>query len=204
MKKRTRGIIEAAVELAEQGGFDAVRQRDVAANAGVALGTLYKRFRSKEDILVAALELDVEKLERRMDKYPAVGATPRQRTVAFFSTVTQGMCKKPNFTRAVVRAVASGQPEVAGMVAAFHGRMTGLIIGAMRGSGRPGAGNRTDDFPTPQEATLAVMLQNIWFASLVGWSGGLIGENDVIQQMEIAADLLLPNYKPAHKPELPE
>jgi AcrR family transcriptional regulator len=204
MKKRTRGIIEAAVELAEQGGFDAVRQRDVAANAGVALGTLYKRFRSKEDILVAALELDVEKLERRMDKHPAMGVTPRERTIAFFSTVTLGMCKKPNFTRAVVRAVASGQPEVAGMVAAFHGRMTGLIIGAMRGIGRPGAANRTDDFPTPQEATLAVMLQNIWFASLVGWSGGLIGEHDVIQQMEIAADLLLPGYKPAPAAQTPE
>ena len=35
------------MELAEEGGFEAVRLRDLASHADVALGTLYKRFRSK-------------------------------------------------------------------------------------------------------------------------------------------------------------
>ena len=52
---RGRRILKVAVELAERGGFDAVRQREVAAQAGVALGTLYKRFASKEELLMAAL-----------------------------------------------------------------------------------------------------------------------------------------------------
>ncbi len=60
-------IFDVAIELAEEGGYDNVRQRDVAARAGVALGTLYKRFRSKEDILSAALERETAKLERRME-----------------------------------------------------------------------------------------------------------------------------------------
>ena len=62
-EERARRIVDSAVELAEQGGFEAVRLRDVAAHAGVALGTLYRRFRSKEDLLVAA-RLDAE-VERR-------------------------------------------------------------------------------------------------------------------------------------------
>ena len=37
MEERSRRIVETAVELAEQGGFEAVRLRDVAAHAGVAL-----------------------------------------------------------------------------------------------------------------------------------------------------------------------
>ena len=48
--RRMRRIVDAAVELAEQGGFEAVRLRDVAERSDVALGTLYKYFRSKEDI----------------------------------------------------------------------------------------------------------------------------------------------------------
>src|SRR5262245_25646057 len=52
---RTRRIVDTAIELAEKGGFEAVRLRDVAAQAGVALGTLYRRFRSKEELLLAAL-----------------------------------------------------------------------------------------------------------------------------------------------------
>ena len=47
MEERARRILDAAIELAEQGGFEAVRLRDVAAQANVALGTLYRRFRSK-------------------------------------------------------------------------------------------------------------------------------------------------------------
>ena len=59
MEERSRRIVDAAIELAEQGGFEAVRLRDVAAHANVALGTLYRRFRSKEDLLLAALELQL-------------------------------------------------------------------------------------------------------------------------------------------------
>ena len=65
-EERTRRIVATAVELAEEGGFEAVRMRDVAAHAGVALGTFYKRFRSKEDLLIAALELESERLGRRL------------------------------------------------------------------------------------------------------------------------------------------
>ena len=61
VEERTRRIVETAVELAESGGFEAVRMRDVAAHAGVALGTFYKRFRSKEDLLVAALEMESDR-----------------------------------------------------------------------------------------------------------------------------------------------
>ena len=39
MEDRSRRIVETAIELAERGGFEAVRLRDVAAHAGVALGT---------------------------------------------------------------------------------------------------------------------------------------------------------------------
>ena len=41
MEDREARIIATAVALAEQGGFEAVRLRDVAAHAGVALGTNY-------------------------------------------------------------------------------------------------------------------------------------------------------------------
>jgi hypothetical protein len=34
------------------------------------------------------------------------------------------------------------------------------------------------------------MLQQMWFAALVGWSAGMFGENDVIEQVRRAAQLL--------------
>jgi TetR/AcrR family transcriptional regulator, cholesterol catabolism regulator len=187
LKDRRDRILDVAIDLAEEGGFENVRQRDVADQAGIALGTLYKSFSSKEDILCAALEREAQTLERKMEQKPAEGGTPAERLHAFFKIVTRAMCRKPKYARAVLRAMASGEPEVAANVAGYQERMNRIIIAAMRGPER--AGETTEI--TQREATVAVYLQRIWFASLVGWSGGLQGQNDVIEQMQTACDLLL-------------
>ncbi len=191
MKARRNKILDVAVNLAEEGGFDNVRQRDVAANAGVALGTLYKSFRSKEDLLSAALDREAEQLERRMETNPAKGDTPLERVVALFQIVTRALCRKPNYARAVLRAMASGVPEVAGNVAAYQGRMNGLIIAAMRGIGRLGYTEATTSPPTQDEMMLAFYLQQLWFASLVGWSAGLFDQTAIIDQVRTAGALLM-------------
>jgi AcrR family transcriptional regulator len=190
MKDRRDKILDVAVALAEEGGFENVRQRDVAANAGVALGTLYKRFRSKEEILCAALEREAEMLERRMEMKPALGKTPVDRVGSFFNTITRGMLRKPRFARAVIRAMASGEEGVAKTVASYQGRITGLIIAAMRGVGRLTFTDASEKPVNEKEIKLALLLQQLWFASLVGWSAGLVGQTDVIDQMKDAAMLI--------------
>ncbi len=191
MKDRRDDILDVAVALAEEGGFENVRQRDVAAKAGVALGTLYKRFRSKEEILCAALEREAVTLERRMEGAPAAGKTELDRLDSFFKTITRGMLRKPKFARAVLRAMASGEEGVAKTVASYQGRITGLVIAAMRGVGRLSFADAGTKPPTMNEIQLAALLQQIWFAALVGWSAGLIGPNDVTDQVKTAAALLI-------------
>ncbi len=191
MKDRRDRILDVAVELAEAGGFDNVRQRDVAAQAGVALGTLYKTFRSKEDILCAALEREAAALELRMEAHPAKGDLPAERLRSFFQTVTRGLCRKPNFTRAVLRAMASGEPEVAGNVAAYQGRVNGLIVAVLRGVGRLSLDELAAAPPNELESTVADMLQQIWFASLVGWSAGIISQIDMVERVDRAGRVLL-------------
>ena len=76
----------------------------VAARAGVALGTLYKRFRSKEDILSAALERETAKLERKLEKLPVKGGTMEDRLMAFYTVLTRALCRRPHFARALKKA----------------------------------------------------------------------------------------------------
>ena len=45
--RRHRRIVDAVIELAEKGGFEGVRLRDVAEVTEVALSTLYTYFHSK-------------------------------------------------------------------------------------------------------------------------------------------------------------
>jgi TetR/AcrR family transcriptional regulator, cholesterol catabolism regulator len=184
-------IFDVAIQLAEEGGYDNVRQRDVAARAGVALGTLYKRFRSKEDILSAALERDTAKLERKIEKAPVKGATVEDRLVGFYTVLTRALCRRPHFARAVLRAMASGQPEVARHVLAYQGRMNAMLIATMRGVGRLTYGDATAVPPTEREQTLATLLQQNWFASLIGWAAGLHSQTEVIDHVRTALRLYL-------------
>ena len=73
---RRRRVIEATLNLAGQGGFDAVQMRDVAAEAGVALGTVYRYFESKERLLLEANVEQVEELGARLAERPPVGELP--------------------------------------------------------------------------------------------------------------------------------
>ncbi|MFN2378454.1 MAG: TetR/AcrR family transcriptional regulator [Candidatus Binatia bacterium] len=200
MNPRARRIVDTAIELAEKGGFEAVRLRDVAAEADVALGTLYRYFRSKEDMLIAALNSEVEGLEARIQARPMSGDTPLARVDAFFRAATKGLMRRPRLARAILRAAASGDHELAEKVAAFHSRMSAMILAAMHGQPVVAAvsGNGAGDGPgaaaqvaTHDELAVAALLQHIWFSCLIGWAGGLMGQNDVIDRMGSATALLL-------------
>lgn len=187
MEERTRKIIETAMTLAEKGGFEAVRLRDVAAQSGVAIGTFYKRFRSKEDLLVAALDLEVSRMERRMQQAPTLDGSPEERVSFFFDAATKRLARKPMLARAVLKAVASGEPALAEKVARFHDRTVSMIIYALWGDGRANGASG----PTEEERQVAFILEQVWFTSLVGWTGGLHSKEDVIEHVRAAARLVL-------------
>ena len=188
---RTERIVDTAVELAEKGGFEAVRLRDVAAHAGVALGTLYRRFRSKEDLLIAALERECVQLQQRVAARPLKGETPLERVSSFFAVATRALCRRPNLARAVLRAVASGDPKLTKRVAGFHDLITELITTALRGTVGAKVSANGGGAPSERERTLAFVLQHVWFSTLVGWSGGLHGQAAVVEQVQAAAELML-------------
>jgi AcrR family transcriptional regulator len=188
MEERSRRIVETAVELAEEGGFEAVRLREVASHAGVALGTLYRRFRSKEDLLIAAMELETRDLERRLRQKPARGDTELERVTSFFGTATRGLLRRPNLARALVRAVASGDLELARRVGEFHTQMERMIVSALRGQG---SDEGQDEPPSELEQQVADTLEQVWFALLVGWSGGRHSQSALVEKMAVSAELVL-------------
>jgi AcrR family transcriptional regulator len=185
VNERARRIVETAVELAEQGGFEAVRLRDVAAESGAALGTVYRYFRSKEDLLVAALQMEIEQVRDRMSRRPPDGDTPIERVTGFFGIATRGLCRRPKLARAILRAVGSGEPELTKKVASFHSDMVAMVTQALRGSPEP------EPPETEFEENVCWILQHVWFAALVGWAGGLHGQSTVIDRLATAAELVL-------------
>jgi AcrR family transcriptional regulator len=186
----THDILDAAAELAAQGGFEQVRLRDVAARAGVALATLYKRFPSKEALLSADVARRSEALETAFLAAPPAGKTPRARLVEFFARATHQMIDKPGYGRAVIRAMASG-PESARHVVVHQGRMIAMVLASQRGVASLSGADLAVHPLTEREQIVAFLLLQIWFATMVGWSAGLSDGPGVDAQMARAIDVVL-------------
>ena len=198
--RRVRRIVDAAVALAEEGGFDGVRLRDVAEASGVALGTLYKYFRSKEDILLFAVVEEAERLETVIAARPPSGGSAQERTTEFFARATRGFTRRPNFARAVLRAIASGDHKTAVQVAGFHLRMARMIVAAIRGERPDIAKAITEPEGSEQEQAIVKILEHVWFSALVGWGGGLHPARTVTDQMRTTAAYLLGDSSRSQEP----
>ncbi|MFO0677947.1 MAG: TetR/AcrR family transcriptional regulator [Polyangiaceae bacterium] len=76
--KRER-ILDAAVRVFAQSGFHATRVSEVAKAAGVADGTIYLYFKSKDELLVSLFEDRVEKLLAYLaDELPKLEGAPER------------------------------------------------------------------------------------------------------------------------------
>ena len=191
--RRIRRIVDAAVDLAEQGGFDGVRLRDLAEASGVSLGTLYKYFHSKEDILVFAVNEGSQALEQVMAERPPKGDSAHARVTELFARATRGLVRQPGFARAALRSIASGDQSMAIPRAGFHLRMSRLIIAALRGEAPDLERDLSEPVGNDWERQVAQVLEHVWFASLLGWSNGLHPVKAVEDHMKGTIRLLLEN-----------
>ena len=75
-----KAILDAAVRLTKEGGFDKLNIRDVCAAAGVTTGAFYHHFSSKEDLLTQGFSSLDAYLEEAMGPYAS--APPLERLEA--------------------------------------------------------------------------------------------------------------------------
>ncbi|MCB9592746.1 MAG: TetR family transcriptional regulator [Sandaracinaceae bacterium] len=187
-KTRRSRIVEVAVKLSQGRDFDKVGLREVAEQAGVALGTLYKSFSSKEEIVGAAVQYQTTRLKRQFDKHPAKGDTPLERVDDLFARLTRALTRRPAFARTVLGAISTNHPDISGAVLEHDGETTRIVVAALRGTSPQDVDVAN---ATESEQTIAFLLRHIWFASMVGWSAGISGHAKVLADVHDAARLLL-------------
>jgi len=180
--------VDVALRLAKGRGFESVGLREVAEEAGVALGTLYKSFRSKEEIVSAAVGHQTFSLRKRFEEHPAEGATAAARVEDLFARMTRALCRRPAYARAVLTAITSGHADLVAAVVQHEGQMTRIIVGALRGVAAKGVNPSTY---TDDENTMALLLRQVWFAAMVGWAGKHHSQDVVVTQVALAARWLL-------------
>src|SRR5215471_4568225 len=101
-RERRKRILDATLELASRGGYEAVQMRAVADRADVALGTLYRYFPSKIHLLVSALASEFAHDVERSAVRATPGETPHERIMYVLNRRTRALQKQPQLTEALV------------------------------------------------------------------------------------------------------
>ena len=130
-------IMDAAIELIADQGFTATSVDDIAAAAGVAKGSVYYNFGSKNDVFEAVLVGGLERLTSTLESARA-GLEGKEALVALVAELLEQIRNHPNFAKllaAEVFRVGRAWQETVGHIRA---EVIEFYAGALR-EARPGA-----------------------------------------------------------------
>jgi AcrR family transcriptional regulator len=115
---RRRRIVDAALDALREQEYEQIQIRDVAQAAGVALGTLYRYFSSKEHLYAAVLQ-----------EWAAFGGTRRQRAAGAGAAervrrrthaIVRAIERQPQFYKVFVLLRTSTDPNARLLLAEFR------------------------------------------------------------------------------------
>lgn len=176
--QRRKRIVQAAAALASRGGVEAMQMRTVAERAGVALGTLYRYFPSKMDLVVAVVNEEIDLLEASFDRRPPRAAEPAGRAVEVLMRTTRGLMREPELAEALIHALLLSEVKTD-----FADRMVRLVL---RAAARVEEGEADEG-----HRTLVGALNSVWIMSMIDMLRGHATGDQVQARLEILAGRLL-------------
>ncbi|MCA2223067.1 TetR family transcriptional regulator [Nonomuraea aurantiaca] len=176
--QRRKRIVQAAAALASRGGVEAMQMRTVAERAGVALGTLYRYFPSKMDLVVAVVGEEIDLLESSIQRRPPSASTPAGRAVDVLMRATRGLMREPELADALIRSLIMAEVETP-----FGDRMTGLLLRV--------SADLTRERASEVQLDLAGSLSSVWVQELLEMLRGRRTYEQIQRRIEIAAARLV-------------
>jgi TetR/AcrR family transcriptional regulator, cholesterol catabolism regulator len=176
--QRRKRILQAAAALASRGGVEAMQMRTVAERAGVALGTLYRYFPSKMDLVVAVVNEEMDTLEASLDRRPPTAGTPAGRAVEALMRATRGLMREPELADALIRSLllSDVKTDLGDRMAAMLARV---------------AGNGT---PSAEHHVLLRSLSSVWVMEMIELLRSHGGDERIQSSLETAAERLLAGF----------
>lgn len=174
-EQRRRRILSSARGALALGGYDGLQMREVATDADVALGTLYRYFPSKEHLILSLMASDIRTMGERLGPDMIVGDTPAERITQVLHIAHQAMMRNSVVTAAHVRALVSGRAELTSVVAEVTTDMRDIIAGAV-GENDPADSSRT--------IAVADTLFDVWLGALVAWLTSPSDGDDLVAKLD--------------------
>lgn len=176
-RQRRARIVEAAIELMLATDYERIQMKDVSAIAGVALGTTYRYFASKEQLLAEALVA-------WSDRFPA-----------FEGTVQPGR-SVDQLKKAFRRAARAFEPHptVYGTILVLQATTDPLVVplyDRFAVSRQQAFARYLPDIPSPRRERIVDVMAAVLDVNLRAWALGRRPMQSVYTALDSAAELLL-------------
>ena len=177
-RARRERILDAALVLSRRRAFEQIQMKDVAEASGVALGTMYQYFSSKDHLFAEALVHWGEQLADNVHRRPLAGHDPAQRLGEVLHRAVRAFQQQPHLAKLVTALAVSSDPFAVEAIARLD-RTTGAVFrGALVGL----------DEPTAE--SMVRIIDHVMAGVLRLWSAGRISIAEVYSSLDEMVALL--------------
>jgi AcrR family transcriptional regulator len=184
IERRDR-IVRAARRLMVEVDYGKVQVRDVAEEAGVALGTLYRYFTSKDHLFACALLEWASGFGGRLDR--SSGVPPVERVKEVYRRAGRAFEREPRVFDVLLQLQASKDPDTAAVYTEFSRQQTEAFGAALA------------DIPSPDREDIVAVMSAVLSEGLRGRQAGLLSFAEVYARLDRTAELIL-GRKPTPRP----
>jgi TetR/AcrR family transcriptional regulator, cholesterol catabolism regulator len=175
---RRQRVIDAGLQLLEQRDYDQISVKDVAEGAGVALGTVYHYFSSKEHLFAEVLVTWAATLRTSLTRRPLVGNSPREKLTEALHRSVRAFQRQPQLARLIASLQLSTDPFAAEILDRLNLTTTSVYRELLDGI-------------EPDLARIIVRTAEAVFDSLLrSWSAGRLSVADLSNHLTEAVALL--------------
>ncbi|MGW6954117.1 TetR/AcrR family transcriptional regulator [Streptomyces chartreusis] len=180
---RRRLAIQAARELAIEGGPDAVHMRAVAERAGMTTVTLYRLVPSKVGLLSLVAMGEVSRYAAYNETHPIVGGTRGSRVARAYERAFVAVTREPNLSRAIFSVFAGVQvfDSAEPLPGDPSTSLADLALAAMESDGVAA---------TKEERRLLRMIGLVWNGAVGQWLSGILDTDGVHDMVDLATAYL--------------
>lgn len=136
-RERRERIVEAGLSLLRHQEHNQIQMKDVAAEAGVALGTVYRYFQSKDHLFAEVLAHWAAQLQTNIERRPLRGETNAERLTDVLQRSMRAFQSWPQLARVVMALESSEDPFTREIFARNMARNTQIYVEALNGLPEP-------------------------------------------------------------------
>ncbi len=185
-----RRLFAAGTELLVEQGYTATTANQIARRAGVAKGTFFFHYKSKDALITALIELQVRIIARERERLVAEGVSPLERLRA--TVMALGRLAERNVVRAVLTA-GMENPETGGAIDLLYQQLIEMMTDDVRDAMRAREVSRTTD---PE--TFALLVMDSYLGAAVSYAANPRGRS-LVDMIATLFDAYLTAFAPKKK-----